>query len=403
MNDPPWDDAQADPASAAALRVQSVTVVSLALIFYFNFQARFIWGPLLVAIETEMGLGHTQAGAFFLLTTCGYFGGLFLSGHLSFRLNHQKTIALSSMTCGLALAAATAVSSPAGLMTVLVVIGVAAGLYLPSGIASLTYGLKARNFGLAFSVHEMAPSLAFVTGPLLAEWIMGWASWRVVLWPLAVGQIGMGLLYALRSSTAGFRGEAPTLGNMRRVVARRVFWLMLVFFVLCIGANVGVYAMLPLYLQVERGLDQTATNFILSASRVAAMFSPFAAGWATRRWGPRAVVAVDVLSLGVATVLLGAVSNRWLWLPLFLQPLLATAFFPPAYAIVTAAVPAGLRSLVIALIMPVAMVLGSGALPTLIGAFGDAHRFYLGFLLTGALLAASTVLLRFVVVPQEPS
>ena len=66
---------------------------------------------------------------------------------------------------------------------------------------------------------------------------------------------------------------------------QKVFLLFFVFiFMLAVGANVGVYAMLPLYLQAGRGLDQTTANTLLSMSRMAAILTPFLVGWVTDRF-----------------------------------------------------------------------------------------------------------------------
>ena len=376
-------------------------ILILSAIFLFNFLARFIWGPLLPSIEEDLGIRHTGAGSLFLMITIGYFIGLFVSGYLSARFNHHKTVVISCFSCGLALLAAIFVSSLIYLVVVLIVIGVTAGLYLPSGIASMTYRLDPKDFGKAFSFHEIAPSLGFIVGPLLAEALLGWGSWRVVLWPAALGLFALGLFNSFRPSTGDYRGEPPTVKNLQYVASNPAFWMMLILFILGVGANPGVYSMLPLYLQAERGMDQTFTNFTLSASRIAAMFSPFVAGWATHRFGARPVLALDIFLTGIATVLLGLALNNWLWLPLFLQPMLSTAFFPPAYAILTGIVPSGYRNLIVALIMPAGMLLGAGALPTMIGAFGDAGMFHAGFTLTGLLVTAGTALLWFIRLPEN--
>jgi NNP family nitrate/nitrite transporter-like MFS transporter len=371
-------------------------ILVLCGIFLFNFLARFIWGPLLPNIEEELGIQHTKSGSLFLMITIGYFIGLFVSGYLSARFNHHKTVVISCFSCGLALLAAMMAPSLIYLEVALIGIGLTAGLYLPSGIASVTYRLDPKDFGKAFSFHEISPSLGFIVSPLLAEALLGWGSWRVVLWPSALGLFAFGLFNSFRSSTGGYRGEPPTVKNLQFVASNPAFWLMLILFILGVGANPGVYSMLPLYLQAERGMDQTYTNLALSASRIAAMLSPFVAGWATHRFGARPVLAVNMFLTGIATVMLGLALNNWLWLPLFLQPMLSTAFFPPAYTILTGIVPSSYRNLIVALIMPAGILLGVGALPTMIGAFGDAGMFHEGFTVTGLLVTASTALLWFI-------
>ncbi len=368
-------------------------IVFLTGIFFFNFLARFIWSPLLVSIEQDLSIRHTQAGSLFLMVTIGYFGGLVLSGHLSARFNHQKTVVISSLACALAMIGAALSPSLPWLWLALIGIGFATGIYLPTGIASLTYRLRTSDFGKAFALHEMAPSLGFIAGPLLAEALLGRSSWRGVLLPIALGLLISGLWYRVKPWTGDMRGEPLSLRNMRFVASRPALWFMSLPFMLGVGANVGVFSMLPLYLQTERGMDQTVTHLILSASRFAALFSVLVTGWAVARFNARTVAAVTLLLTGAATAALGFFPNDWMWLPLFLQSLLASAFFPPAFSILTSIVPVSYRNLIVAVIMPLSMLLGGGGIPTLIGAFGDAGMFYAGFILTGILAAASAGLI----------
>jgi len=133
------------------------------------------------------------------------------------------------------------------------------------------------------------------------------------------------------------------------------------------------------------------------------MLVPAISGWMTARYGPRKVMAVALWLTGIATILLGLTPGRWLWLPLLLQPLLVTSFFPPAWALLSDMVPSGFRNLIVALMMPAAMLVGGGALPTVIGAFGDAHKFYAGFVLLGVIVTACTGLVLLVRQPVDNS
>ena len=50
--------------------------------------------------------------------------------------------------------------------TGLYALGLAAGLYMPSAIATITALVDQRHWGKAIAIHELAPNLAFFTGPL---------------------------------------------------------------------------------------------------------------------------------------------------------------------------------------------------------------------------------------------
>ena len=75
----------------------------LAGLFFLNFTSRVIFSPLLPVIEQEMGIAHAQSGSLFLFISVGYFFSVLSSGFVSARINHKRTIVLSSVTLGLAL------------------------------------------------------------------------------------------------------------------------------------------------------------------------------------------------------------------------------------------------------------------------------------------------------------
>ena len=369
------------------------TILLLTGIFSLNFLARFVWGPLLPTIEKDLNIRHAAAGGLFMMISGGYFVGLLVSGQLSARYNHRRTIVLSCLASAVVLVMAATATSPNGLRAALIVLGLTCGLYLPSGIASLTHRLAPTDFGKAIAFHETSPSLGFIVGPLLVEWLLCWCGWRGVLWPVVVGLCLAAWIYGRHDCREDFRGEAPTLANMHRVLARPVLWWMLVPFMFAVAANIGVYSMLPLFLQAGRGVDPAVANLLLSASRVAAMASPLLSGWATDRYGPRPVALITIVVGGVATVMLALVPDHWLWLPMGVQSMMATAFFPAGFAILITIVAPRDRNLVVSLVMPLSIVVGGGLLPTMIGLFADAGRFHTGFALLGLLITTSAVFL----------
>ena len=373
----------------------------MTAIFLFNFLARFIWSPLLVPIEKDLGLTHTGAGSLFLLITIGYMVGLLTSGYISKKVSHPRTIAYSCIACGLVLAGASMSNSLLHLGFSLVLVGFTTGIYLPSAIPTLTYGLAHGDYGKAFSFHEISPSLCFIIGPILAEVMLRSYPWETVLRPVAAGIFILGVIYLARPITDKIYGEAPSLESIGRILSERRYWFLLFIFMLAVGANVGVYAMLPLYLQAGRGLDQTTANTLLSMSRIAAIFSPFIVGWATDRFGAGRVLALIVFFNGVATALLGVGSESVFRAALFVQPMLSTAFFPPIWTIMSDIVDPRARNLGVSLVVPPAFIIGAGVLPTVIGAFGDAGMFPAGFVLWGVLTLASFGLVRFTLHPKS--
>ena len=383
-----------DGEKVVPFRNRLAPLLFMTAIFLFNFLARFIWGPLLVPIEKDLGLSHTGAGSLFFLITIGYMAGLLFSGFISKRISHPQTIGYSCVSCGVVLAGASMSNSWLQLSISLVLVGFTTGIYLPSAIPTLTYALAPGDYGKAYSFHEISPSLCFIIGPVLAEVMLRHYPWEKVLQPVAVGIFTLGVLYLARPITGRIYGEAPSMKSVLRVLSERRYWFLLFIFMLAAGANVGVYAMLPLYLQAGRGLDQTTANTLLSISRIAAIFSPFLVGWATDRFGPGKVLTLIIFFNGLATATLGAASVPLFRVALFVQPMLSTAFFPPIWTIMSTIVDPRARNLGVSLIVPPAFIMGAGVLPTMIGAFGDAGMFPAGFVLWGVLTFASFGLIR---------
>jgi NNP family nitrate/nitrite transporter-like MFS transporter len=360
----------------ASFRAYVPFLLYLTAIFYLNFLSRIILSPLMPTIESDLNIGHTEAGILFFCISLGYFPGLLGSGFVSSRLAHRWTIVLSSVTLG-------------------VLIGLSAGLYLPSAIATLTDMVSSKHWGKAIAVHELAPIVSFITAPLLAEGFMLWVSWRGVLAVVGVGAVVVGGVFTCFGRGGEFFGETPSPKNLRFLLAIPSFWIMVVFFSMGIAATLGVYTMLPLYLVAEEGLERTWANTLVGLSRIAAAAVILAAGWATDRIGPRRALGGIFLATGIATILLGLLHGVKILPVLFLQPPLASCFFPAGLAALSKIGPAQIRNVAVALVTPMAYVIAAGVIPAGIGILGDHGYFSLGFILLGILLIGTPTLLRY--------
>ncbi len=181
------------------LKEQLPHILILTCIFFLNILARYLWGPLIVSIEKDLGISHAEAGSVFVNITSGYFIGVIGSWMFSSKLNHRNTIVLSCYTCGLSLMMfMVSGTSLLFFKIMLIVVGATAGLYLPSAIASLSYNLEPKDFVRAFAIHEISPSLALIIGPLLAEFLLGWGSWRIVLGPIVGRFFVVGFIYRIK-------------------------------------------------------------------------------------------------------------------------------------------------------------------------------------------------------------
>jgi MFS transporter, NNP family, nitrate/nitrite transporter len=375
----------------------------LTTIFFLNFMARIIQAPLMPAIETELGISHGAAGSLFFTISIGYFVSLMGSGFVSARLRHRGVIVLSSLSVGLILLVIAASSSLWAIRGSLVLLGLAAGLYLPCGIATLTDFAGRQHWGKAIAIHELAPNLSFVAAPLFAEAVLIRFSWRGALVLLGIAAILITLLFASRSRVGDFAGEAPNFRSLRALAGERSFWLMVLLFSLGISSTLGIYTMLPLYLVNEHGFERDFANTVVAFSRLIGVFMALVGGWVTDRFGPKRTLGIVFLLTGSFTLLLGLAPTPWVPAVVFLQPMVAVCFFPAGFAALGMVVPPSARNIAVSFTTPMAFMIGGGIVPTLIGVIGDIRSFGLGVSLVGGMILAGALLPRLLKVEELPA
>lgn len=368
----------------------------LTSIFFVNFIARIILAPLLPKVEVDLGLTHGAAGSLFLLISLGYFVALLGSGFVASRLTHKQTIVLSSLVLGVALLGTSFGSGLWGMRAGLLALGMGAGLYLPSGMATITSLFRSRHWGKAIAVHELAPNLSFVAAPILSEAVMAvFATWRVAFMLLGLAALLLAGVYARFGRGGDFCGATPNLISFRSIMSNPALWIMMILFGLGISGTLGLYTMLPLYLVSGHAMQRSSANTLLALSRITGLGMALFGGWATDRYGARRVLTTVFFLSGILTIILAVARTSWIAAPVVLQPLAAVCFFPAGLAALSMVSAPEDRNIAISLTIPVGFVIGGGAVPTLIGFIGDVSSFAAGILLVGVLMLGGALLPRF--------
>lgn len=387
----PSGSAEREPSP---LRSQMTPLLFLTGIFLLSFLSRYILAPLMPTIEKSLGIGHGEAGSLFFIISLGYCPMLLGSGFVSSRLNHRKTIILSSLVMGGAFLFAGLSRSLWGVRLGLLILGAASGLYLPSGILTIIGLVKARDLGKAIAIHELAPNLGFLIAPFLAEALLGWFSWRGVVVFVGIASLIGGGVFALWGKGGTSYGEAPNLRMMRSLLADPSVLILIVLFSLALGMTAGVYSMMPLYLVSERGMDRTWANALLGLSRVVTLGTVLVSGWMTDRLGVEKNLKAVFLTGGLLTCLLGVAPGSWIIPIVFAQGVLATAFFPIGFAALSRIGSPIEKNLVLSLTLPATSLLG-GAIPVGIGLMGEIGFFSLGFIILGGLVLGGLILIPY--------
>lgn len=369
-----------DPLSLAQLN----PIVFLTGIFFFNMLSRLGMAPLLPDIKTDLALSHSQAGGIFFLISSGYCASLFGSIFLTPRFSHRHLIVASGMAVGASLLAAAASQGIFMLQAGMVCLGLAGGVYLPSGVASLTGLVSRHHWGKVLGIHQLAPNLAYIVAPLAVSLFAAWSlSWRMVLVVYAIASLGLTAAYALRGKGLMDRTDPPNLRIFSILFHTPALLVIAVLFILGMGLNQGVFVILPLFLVFEKGFDPEATNMMLAVSRIAAFAMPLAGGWLADRFSPRRIILWALFLSALGTLFMGLLPESGIWLALILQAGAGVCIFPLCFAVMSLVTTPQIRPVAVSVVVPLAHFLGSGLVPFAIGILAEAGRFNLGFTLLG--------------------
>lgn len=374
-------------------------VLFVTAIFFFNFLSRVILSPLMPLVQVDFGLTHAGSGVLFFLIAAGNSTGLLLSGLISMRLTHRRTLALSSFCLGLAVLAASLCQSLLLFRLSLLAVGFMAGLYLPSGIATITSLVRSQDWGKALAIHELAPNGSYVLAPILAEIVISHFQWRDALLFMGAAQVCLGLAFFRYGKGGYFPGQVPSPSVVGKLVRRRSFWILALFFSLGIGGSFGPFSMLPLFL-TDQGIDLTSANRILSVSRLIALFASLTAGWLTDKLGVRPMLVGYLVLSSLSTAALGLVSGGLTVAAAFVQPALSILVFPAGFTALSRIFPAESRSVAVSLIVPMSIFFGIGLCPAFLGFMGREGLFQAGFVILGGIILMGLMALPFLKLPE---
>lgn len=359
----------------ATISAQALPIALIIFIFFANLMVRIGLGPLLPEVETGMGLDHAQAGGLFLFTSLGFSLGMFGSGLVSSRLTHRRVIALSALASGAAMLGVAFAPGLGSLRSGLVVVGLSCGIYLPSGVACLTGLVRSEAWGKVLSIQQLAPNLAFVAAPFLAQLLVPTLTWRETMGVYGLASVLLGLTYAVFGRGGDFKGDALNLGVIKEVLGEPAFRNLALVFSIAIGANQGLFTILTLYLHDVKGMSPDWSNTVIGLTRIAAFAAPLLGGMLGDRVGYKRAMMVILGLASLATIGLTLVPAGWVGPVLFCQSASICCFFPLGFAAISSATGPTRRNVAISLVTPIGTIFGAGAIPAVIGALGD-HGFF---------------------------
>jgi NNP family nitrate/nitrite transporter-like MFS transporter len=374
----------------------------LAVMIFFSMYSRLLAAPLLVFIQTDLGISPGQSTRLFLPLSIAYAGAMLVSGFLTEKAHHRRTIALSALVIGIGLILVALVQSLPGMYVAFTLIGAGSGLYPPSGVASVTSLVDDHIRGRAIALHEVGPNLGFVLAPLFVSIGTSLGDWRWVAAISGVVAVVTGVLFDRYARSGRFHGQRPQLANIGPLIRKPEFWAIFVFFSLAASSTIGVYSILPTFLIRVEGYPVGPVNTLLSVSRISGVIAVLVSGILVDRIGVARLIALVFLLTGALTVAIGVLPGTPMLVAVFLQPVIITAFFPAAISAMSDLGPPDVRNVAVSVIIPGVNIVSNGVFPSVMGVLTEYGAIRAGFVGLGALMVLSLTAIPLLKRPDSP-
>jgi MFS family permease len=273
------------------------------------------------------------------------------------------------------------------------VIGFSVGLYLPSAMPLITEYYSPKHWGKAIAIHDTGAAIAIFTIPFVTLFLLNFFSWRGIFVVFACVFLVCSIVFCFISTEV--RMANPPKAALVDIAKIRSLWLMAAIWVFGMGANLGIYSIVPLYLTKELHMTVVHANTILGISRLGSVGTAIACGFFIDRFELRKLLFLVMIITSIFTVLMGVTVVKYIGIVLFVQASFVTAFFPVGLVAIAKTFSREMRGLATGIILAVAVVFGGGLTPYLLGVSGDLYSFRLGITVLGVFVALfSTLIFR---------
>lgn len=363
------------------------TVLPVVSVLFVILLARSVMSPLLLDIERAFGVSHGEVASIFVAFTVGYSVTFLFSGFVAERITHRRILPLAATIGAAGLWLVALAPTITVLQLALAIFGIGQGLYVPSGLNVITAVIERKRWQKTMSIWELAPHLAMVSAPVLVLALRPTLGWRGVYIATALLLALGAVLFALTFRTGAFYGSRPSLGALGPLLRQPQFWLLIALFSIALGAVDGIYLLVPAYLITEVGIGPATANILFGASRILPIAILLLSAVISDRLGPIWTIVISLTGTGLATATAGITTGVPLMAAIALQPSLGAIFFPAGLSLLSALMPERARNLAYSLVIPPALVLGTGILPAFIAHLGDVSTFAAAFIGVGSIMA----------------
>lgn len=356
-------------------------------LWYLAFSSRTIISPLLPLIQNELTLTQASTGALYLFMACGTSLAVFAAGHLALFFGYKRLILISFWLLAVAFTALSFASTYLTIGIVLLLFGIASGLYLPSAVPMLTTLFERQHWGKIIGFHETAAGFSLVSIPFIIAMLLGLMEWRTIFLLFAAAITAMIIVF--HGCVPAMQADKKKSVSIAHLLKRREFIAILILWVSCGTLSMGIYNIIPLFLVNEKGYTLEQANQLFSLTRIGGFAGQILIGFFLDRYSVRTILFLLTLAGGLATICVALVASPLvLSMVLLLQATFCVVFFPVGIVAIAKVTEPQERGIFTGVIMGVSGLTAIGITPFLLGAIADISSFQIGFIFLGTLTLA---------------
>ena len=387
-------------------RIQKRLIPLLLIIslIFMNFIARSIFSPLLIQIEQDFSINHSQSSQLFLYITIGYVVAVLISGFISAKIMNRRTLMLSASIIVLAMLFIGISRTHLQLGIGFLMVGFGAGLYPASGIMVITDMISAEDWQKALVLHDLGPHISMMAVPFLVAMLSSYVHWRVLVMASAALMLLAGVMFTIFVKNGNTPGTPPTYSNISALFRIPSFWIMVILYSLASAGIQGVYLMTPTFLVAEAGYTVAFANALVGVTRTVTILTLATAGFVVAKAPLKTMLVLIMAVSGLSLLLTGILHGLPLIIMMCVQPAFSALFSSIGYRLLSLVGPIQLRSLSFSLVTPIGALIGTGLVPAFLGYMGSNYSFSTGFMVLGILMLLSVPLVPTIrYFHQQPS
>jgi len=357
-------------------------------LWFFNFSARIIFPPILPLIEDEFMVSHARASSIFVFQSLGYAAAMFLSAFYAGRVGFKRSILFSFVILACVSFCIPFVNAFSTFYSMLFLVGFSGGIYLPAMMPLIREHFAEGTWGKTISIYDSAGAISIFGVPFIVLLLLDYVHWKGIFSAFGVVLLIVALLFLFKGEE--LKISQPHKAVFRSLVTNKPFWAMATMTSIAMGANLGIYYILPLYLTKQLFLSIGHANALLGISRLGGVGVAIFCGFLVDRFNLRKIMFAMMIIAGILTVLLGLASASVIGVILFLQAVFISAIPPLLWVCMARLFDRETVSMAIGFVAPLGFLFGTGLIPYLLGISGDLVGFGFGITVLGVLLVLTS-------------